>query len=179
MHGLIFSSLRDYVTERYGEDAAGTLFAGEPLYLLSEAYPDERLQSLIGRAAELTGAEPDAIVHDFGVFAAETTFTRLYPAYFAISGSAREFLLTVETRIHELVRATVPNAEPPQLGVTESGADGVEILYASPRRLCVLLRGLVEGTAAHYAESATIEETTCMHRGADACRFLVRLTPRD
>ena len=178
MHGLIFSSLRDYATAQYGEEITRDLFTGEPVYLLSEAYADERLGALIGRAAELTGVEPDAIVHDFGVFAAETTFARLYPAYFAISGSAREFLLTVETRIHELVRATVPHASPPQLGVGEWGDDGVEILYTSPRRLCVLLRGLVEGTAAHYVEAATIEEASCMHRGADACRFLVRLTPR-
>lgn len=178
MHGLIFSSLRDYVTAEHGSDAAEALFAGEPTYLLSESYPDERLQSLIGRATELTGLEPEAIVHGFGVFAAETTFARLYPAFFAISTSAREFLLTVETRIHELVRATVPNARPPQLTVTAFGKDGVEIVYTSPRRLCVLLRGLVHGTAAHYGETATIEEASCMLNGGDACRFQVALMPR-
>jgi len=177
VHGVIFSSLRDYVTAEYGDDAATRLLAGEPVYLLSESYPDEGLARLIGRAAELTGRDVDDLVHGFGVFTAETTFTRLYPAFFAISASAREFLLTVETRIHELVRATIPNARPPQLTVSGLGDDGVDIVYTSPRRLCVLLRGLVQGTARHYGEDAAIEEETCMRRGDDRCRFSVRLTP--
>ena len=105
------------------------------------------------------------------------TFTRLYPAFYGIAPSAREFVLTVETRIHELVRATIPKARPPELGVTELGDDGVSIVYSSPRRLCVLLRGLAEGTARHYGERTSIVEETCMHRGDDVCRFAVRFSP--
>ena len=107
----------------------------------------------------------------------ETTFTRLYPAFFAIAPSAREFLLTVEGRIHELVRATIPHAVPPRLSISELDGDGVSIDYSSPRQLCVLLRGLAEGTARYYDEAATIEELTCMRQGAASCRFEVRLSP--
>jgi hypothetical protein len=157
---------------------AREIYAHEPIYLLSEAYPDERLLALIGRAAEATGSEVDDIVHDFGVFTGATTFTRLYPAFFAIAPSARDFLLTVETRIHELVRATIPNAAPPQLQVSALDADGVVVDYSSPRQLCVLLRGLAEGTAQYYGEVATIDEVACMRRGDPACRFEIRLSPR-
>ena len=107
----------------------------------------------------------------------ETTFTRLYPAFFAIAPSAREFLLTVEGRIHELVRATIPHAVPPRLSISELDGDGVSIDYSSPRQLCVLLRGLAEGTARYYDEAATIEELTCMRQGAPSCRFEIRLSP--
>jgi Haem-NO-binding len=178
LHGVVFTSFRDYLTEEHGSGFAGEIFAAEPIYLLSEAYPDERLTALIERAATATGREFDEIVHDFGVFTGSTTFTRLYPAFFTIAPSAKEFLLTVETRIHELVRATIPNAQPPRLHISELGADGVAIDYSSPRRLCVLLRGLAEGTAAHYGETAQIDEVACMHRGDPACRFEVRLRPR-
>ena len=116
-------------------------------------------------------------MHDFGVFTAPTTFARPYTAFFAIAPSARDFLLTVETRIHELVRATIPNARPPQLQVSERGTNGVSISYTSARQLCVLLRGLVEGTARHYDETAVIEESTCMKRGDAACTFDVTLRP--
>jgi hypothetical protein len=177
MHGVIFTSFRDYVSEAHGDETAAELFAGEPIYLLSEAYPDERLLALVGKAAEATGADVETILHDFGVFTARSTFTRLYPAFFTIAGSAREFLLTVEDRIHELVRATIPNAGPPKLEVGELGDDGVTIVYSSPRRLCVLLRGLTEGTARHYDEQAELEETTCMLRGDRACTFEVRFRP--
>ena len=177
MHGVIFSSFRDFLTAEHGSDAAQRIFDGEPVYLLSESYPDENLERLVGRATAELGLEVDQFIHDFGVFTASTTFARLYPAFFAIASSAREFLLTVETRIHELVRATIPNAEPPQLHVTELGPEGVSISYSSPRRLCLLLQGLVEGTAAHYVETVAIEQPTCMHRGEARCTFEVRFSP--
>jgi hypothetical protein len=169
--------LRDYLTERHGADVTRDVFSEEPIYLLSEAYPDERLLTLVGRAAEATGRDADDLLHDFGLFTGSTTFTRLYPAFFALAPSARDFLLTVETRIHELVRQTIPSAQPPELRVSELGDDGVAIDYRSPRQLCVLLRGLAEGTAQYYGEIAELDEVTCMRRGDPACRFEVRLSP--
>jgi hypothetical protein len=177
VHGVIFSSFRDFLVAEQGSDVARRVFDGEPAYLLSQSYPDENLERLVGRATAATGSRADELVYDFGVYAAATTFTRLYPAFFAIARSPREFLLTVETRIHELVRATIPNAEPPQLHVTEHGPQGVAIEYSSPRRLCVLLRGLTEGTASHYGETTTIEEPTCMHSGDERCTFEVTFSP--
>src|SRR5918992_2754225 len=175
MHGVIFTSFRDFVGSAHGHETTDEVFGSE-VYLLSESYEDEKLVALLERACDATGIELDELLYEFGVFTAERTFTRLYPAFFAISPSTREFLLTVETRIHELVRATIPNARPPELGVTELGGDGVLITYSSPRRLCLLLRGLVHGTAAHYGETAAIDEPTCMHRGDAVCPFEIRFS---
>ena len=175
VHGVIFTSFRDYLGAEFGSDVAHRVFDREPVFLLSEAYEDERLAALLTRAGEETTRETADLLHEFGVFTAQTTFTRLYPAFFAIVPSAREFFLTVETRIHELVRATIPNARPPQLRVSERGDNGVAIEYTSPRRLCVLLRGLVEGTARHYGQAAEIQEPACMLRGDAACTFDVEL----
>lgn len=177
MHGLIFTSFQNFVRAEYGSAQAERILEGEPIYLLSETYDDERLLGLVSRTAEVVDADPDAIVHDFGVFTGETIFPRIYPAYYAIASDTRSFLLGIESHIHQLVRATIPNAEPPQLRVSELGDDGVSIVYTSPRRLCVLLRGLAEGTARHYQERVEIEEQTCMLRGDDACRFEIRLQP--
>jgi Haem-NO-binding len=176
VHGVIFSSFRDFLSAEHGPETATRVFEGEPVYLLSESYPDASFSGLVERASGAIGTDSDELVHDFGVYTASTTFTRLYPAFFAIVTSARDFLLTVETRIHELVRATIPDAEPPQLHVSELGRDGVSIVYSSPRRLCTLLRGLTEGTAQHFGETATIEESTCMRRGDERCTFEVRLS---
>ena len=175
MHGVIFTSFRDFVGSAHGHETTDEVFGSE-VYLLSESYEDEKLVALLERACDATGIELDELLYEFGVFTAERTFTRLYPAFFAISPSTREFLLTVETRIHELVRATIPNARPPELGVTELDGNGVFITYSSPRRLCVVLRGLTEGTARHYGETSSIEETACMHDGAPACTFEVRFS---
>jgi hypothetical protein len=177
VHGVIFTSLREYLTASHGHEFAGDVFGDQPEFLLTESYPDEQFLLLLDRTTRASGRSLDAVVHDFGVFTAITTFTRLYPAFFSVAASAREFLLTVEGRIHELVRATIPNAAPPKLHVTELDGDGVSIVYSSPRQLCVLLRGLAQGTASHYGEQATITEQTCMRRGDPECLFEVRLSP--
>ena len=75
------------------------------------------------------------------------------------------------------MRATIPDARPPQLDVQPLGEDGVRITYTSPRRLCTLLEGLVEGTATYYEERAEIAQAACMLRGDPACVFDVRLAP--
>jgi hypothetical protein len=171
MHGVIFTSFRDYLVAAHGPATAGAVFEAEPEYLLSLAYPDESLVRLVALASARTGLEADEIVFEFGVFTAEISFARLYPAFFDSSPSARDFLLTVETRIHELVRETIPNAGPPHLDISPNGGGGVSIVYASPRRLCVLLRGLTEGASRHYGEHAEMNERTCMLRGDLACAF--------
>jgi hypothetical protein len=177
VHGVIFASLGDYLAARLGAQAAAALFEGEPDYLLSESYPDERLVALLGRAARETGQAEGELLRDFGAFTAQQTFARLYPAHFSLAGGTRAFLLGVETYIHELVRATMPTARPPRLTVRENGSDGVEITYSSPRRLCHLLIGLTEGTGRHYGENVELTETACMLRGDPDCRFDVRITP--
>ncbi len=177
MHGIIFASFGDYLAARLEPEAVTAILEGEPAYLLSESYPDEQLVGLLGRAARVTGTAEAELLREFGAFTAEQTFARLYPAQFALAGETRVFLLGVETYIHELVRATMPTAQPPQLTVSEAGPDGVEIVYSSPRRLCHLLVGLTEGTAAHYGEEVDLTESACMHRGDPACRFDVRIRP--
>jgi predicted hydrocarbon binding protein len=174
MHGLIFGSFRDYLVAEHGATLEEHVMAGEPNYLLSEAYPDERFTALLGRAAKLTGREQNALLTDFGAFTAEKTFARLYPALFDLSPTAREFLLTVEQPIHQVVREALPDALPPELEVSERGVDSISIVYTSSRRLCAMLRGLVEGTAHHYGETVHVEERTCMQRGDSACTFEVR-----
>jgi Haem-NO-binding len=176
MHGLIFTTFRDFITTQYGPGIATSVHEGQPVHVLTEAYADEDFLALVQRACQVTGMEAGDLVREFGVFAGETTFPRLYPAFFAVAGGARPFLLTVEDLIHELVRATIPKATPPQLHVAPLGDDGVQITYSSPRKLCVLLRGLVEGTARHYGEKVEIVETACMHDGAPACLCEVRFS---
>lgn len=178
MHGLIFASFQDYLRAEHGAGVANDVMAGEPQYSLSEAYPDEQFLALLERACALTALPLDELLFEFGVFTAATTFARRYSLLFKSSTNARDFLLTVETPIHEVVREALPDARPPELAVTDLREEGLEIVYTSPRRICAMLRGLVEGTGRVYDEQLQVEEPECMHRGASACRVVVRF-PRD
>jgi predicted hydrocarbon binding protein len=177
MHGLIFSSLRDYLALHDGTPGR-ELMRDEPTYSISEAYPDEQFEAFVGRACAALDVERGSLLRDLGYFTASRTFAGLYPALFTLSSTTREFLLTVERPIHEVVRAAIPNALPPKLEISPLDQTDVKIVYSSERQLCELLRGLVEGTAAHYGEVARLEESTCMHRGDRACTFRVRLDGR-
>jgi hypothetical protein len=174
VHGLIFASFRDYLVTEHGAALANEVTAGEPQYTLSEAYPDEQFLALLERTRTHTGMSQDELLFEFGVFTAAKTFARLYSVLFRASATARDFLLTVETPIHDVVRVALPESRPPQLAVTDHGADGLEIVYTSPRRICAMLRGLVEGTGRVYGERIDVDEPECMHRGARACRLELR-----
>ena len=172
MHGLIFTSFLQF-TRSHHPERADAIWAQEPQYLITQAYPDEDFMRVFARACELTGDSTAELQRVFGRFAAETTFLLLYPAFYDASTGTRDFLLHVEATIHDLVRATIPGAAPPSLHVVELGAQGVSISYTSSRGLCELLHGLVTGIARHYGESFAIEQAQCIHRGDTACVFFV------
>jgi hypothetical protein len=169
MHGLIFASFSDFIYARY-PDLARAIWESEPRYDATEAYSDDDFTRVLTRAIERTGDGSRDILVEFGRFAAQNTFYELYPAYYDGSGSTQQFLIGVETRIHELVRATVQGTAPPRLQVSPLGK-GVSISYTSDRGLCDLLEGLVLGTAGHYEETYAIDQVLCMHRGDPACVF--------
>jgi hypothetical protein len=175
VHGLIFGSLRDFSIERLGPEAASEIWA-DRIFEMNEAYDDAWFAAQLERVIGVTGESPADVEREFGAFAARKTFAALYPSYYEASGDVFTFLLGIEEKIHELVRATIPGATPPRLHVHSLKDLGVLIAYTSERGLCKLLEGLVLGTAAHYGDDVEVEEIQCMHRGEPGCVFTVLRT---
>jgi hypothetical protein len=172
LHGLIFASLRDYTSVRLGEAQAVELWA-DRIFETTQAYDDQWFTAQLARLVTATGDSMDEVQSGFGSFAAQSTFAELYPAYYEESGDTFTFLLGVEQKIHELVRATILGAYPPKLHVQPLNETGVLVSYTSERRLCRLLEGLVLGTAEHYGENLVVEEIQCMRQGDPGCVFTV------
>lgn len=172
MHGLIFAGLRDYSAVRLGAEAAAELWS-DRVFETTAAYADASFGEQLGRLAAATGETSDELLRGFGSFAATDTFAGLFPGYYAESADAFAFLLGIEEKIHELVRATIPGAVPPRLHVHPLRDLGVLVSYTSERMLCPLLEGLLRGTAAHYGDAIELEEIQCMHRGDQGCVFTV------
>jgi hypothetical protein len=160
------------VRERGGQAAVDEIFGGRT-YTMLEAHPDADFTQLLQRTEHWSGLDGGTVCLELGIFTGEHTFPRLYPAFYELARDTRTFLAGVETRIHELVRATIPNARPPALTVRPAGNGSLEIDYSSARRLCRLLEGLVTGTARYFGEDLRIEQVACMRDGAETCRFLV------
>lgn len=50
------------------------------------------------------------------------------------------------------------------------------LIYDSPRKLCPVLMGAIEGAAERYGERVQIVEQMCMKRGDPVCRFELRFS---
>ena len=118
-----FASLRDYTIHRLGDERANEIW-GDRLFETTEAYADEWFLAQLERVAAVAGEPATETERAFGMFAAERTFAVLFPDYYSESGDTRAFLLGVEEKIHELVRATVPGARPPRLHIQPLGELG-------------------------------------------------------
>lgn len=172
MHGLIFTGLRRFTWTTFPDDAQG-IWDSLPVYVQDEAYADDEFDAVVQRIADRTGRRRDELLREFGRFTGFWTFRALRRDYYERTTGTREFLLGVESRIHEEIRATADGAAPPRLRVTPLGADGVTIAYTSARGLCQMLEGLVAGVADYYGERFEITQPLCMHRGDAACSFVV------
>jgi hypothetical protein len=165
MHGVVLSAFSRFAADRHGLELGAIDGDG--------AYPDEAFTALVAAAARDAGVPVDDVLRDFGRYAGSVAFVDLFPGYYASSPGTRAFLLDVEERIHEVVRATIAGAAPPRLTVVPLGEGGVVIGYTSDRGLCALLEGVVAGTAAYYDEAFLITHPSCMHRGDSACAVVV------
>ena len=176
---MIFTGFLHFTRYLY-PDAAEAMWAEEPQYSATEAYPDEDFDRVLQRASEQLGMPASDVLRRFGSFAAQNTFRSLYPDFYTDSSGTRQFLLDVEERIHHLVRATLAHASPPKLQVVPLGADGVVVTYTSERGLCDLVDGLIRGTARHYGELFAVDQVQCMRRGDSVCAFTVeRVQPHE
>ena len=100
MHGIVFTSFRQFLTARLGVAAATVAWSGEPSYSITASYPDAEFHRLFEKVCERTGSEPDGLLRDFGAFTGERTFVLLYPSFYEEASNARTFRLGVEERIH-------------------------------------------------------------------------------
>lgn len=179
MHGIIFLELRKFAESQLGAEGwtrlvseAGT---GRVAHLAFEAYPDEELVALVGAASTLSGVPIPALLEAFGDFIAED-LVHTYASLIRPQWRTLDLLEHTEDIIHTTIRRRDPKADPPALHCQRRSPREVQISYNSPRKLCYVAKGLIRGIARHYGETVTVEESSCMHRGAPSCELRVAVT---
>ena len=73
-----------------------------------------------------------------------------------------DLVMNAEELIHSVVRRRNPVAKPPVLRCARYSDDEVQLVYASPRKLCHIAKGIVRGVARHYHEEVSINDQACM-----------------
>lgn len=172
MKGIIFNLLEEVVTRDQGEDAWDALLDSTGMsgaYTALGSYPDEHIYRLVAAAAEMLGMPPFEVLRWFGREAIPSLASR-YLTYFSAHVSTRPFILSVNQIIHPEVRMIYPGADVPTFGFHDEPDGTLMMSYRSPRRLCALAHGFIEGAALHYRESVGVDHLACMHRGDSECR---------
>jgi hypothetical protein len=179
MKGIIFNLLEQTVTDEYGEDIWDQLLdaAGiEGVYTAVGTYEDDELRKLVDAASVKLGVPANDVVRWFGRKAFPLLAGR-YPGFFEGHDRSMSFLLTLNDVIHPEVRKLFPGAYAPTFDFERIDDETLALGYESYRGLCAFAEGLVEGTADHFGDNVTIDQTQCTQRGDAKCVIRCRYSP--
>jgi len=136
-------------------------------------YPDEVFDAQVAYYGNQTGRTAPEILEDF----AEAMVPGLLEVYgFVIdpNWTVLDFLENTEKIIHRGVRLYSPRARPPAIKAERIAPDEVAIIYNSPRRLCMVAKGIIRGAGTSYGADLDLIEDRCMLRGDSECYIRVR-----
>lgn len=180
MKGIVFNLLEDVITRAHGAATWDDLLDAADLpgaYTSLGSYPDEEAAKLVRVAAQKLGVQPNDVLRWFGR-EAMPILAQKYPHFFTAHSTFRPFLLSLNSIIHPEVRKIYPGADVPVFDY-EDQPDGTLLMgYNSPRRLCALAHGFVEGASGHYGEAVVFEQLRCMHKGDEKCVFRITFEGR-
>lgn len=181
MHGLIFVTWEKYLAERFGtrllhayRASIGETAASAPL--ANHLYDDATLLAGVGAACKLTNIDADTLLREYGRYFIVNSLTSHLCAYILQQvNDGRDLLLKMRSS-HAQIGRTAEMVTPPifQYEVFSNNPDMLILVYDSPRKLCSVLQGAIEGAAERYDEQVYINERTCMKKGAAACRFEIQ-----
>lgn len=179
MKGIVFNLLEEVVCEQHGEEAWDNLLDAAQVsgsYTSLGSYPDLDIQKLVMAASEALKTPPAEVLRWFGR-AAMPKLAQRFPTFFDAYQTLRPFVLSLNSIIHPEVHKLYPGASCPVFKFDEEADGALLIGYRSPRKLCNLAQGFLEGAAVHFNESAVIEHRLCMHSGDDHCLMRVAVVP--
>lgn len=155
MKGVIFCLLEELITDKFGlalwDKVINAPETNEHQSFVSTMdYPDEVLDNLLlvlGRELNLSRRDLLLTYADY-----------LFPKLMAIlppdspmhEYGFEEFLMNVDNEIHAEVLKLNPNAAVPELKVSKSSEDKMQVEYASKRQLFDLAEGLIIAAAKHF-----------------------------
>jgi len=170
MKGVVFNLLEQAVHEHHGESVWDDLLEAAELngaYTSLGSYDDAELERLVSAASKALNLEPATVLRWFGR-AAMPNMAMRFPVFFQGHATGRTFVMDLNAVVHAEVRKLYVGAGCPRFDLQEEGS-AVLMGYHSPRRLCALAHGFLEGLADHYGETVAVEHLSCLNAGDDRC----------
>lgn len=178
MKGIVFNLLEEVVVKRAGVAAWEKLLdvtGSTGAYTSLGSYPDEEIVKLVVAGAEALGKTPAETLRWFGREAMPLLATH-YPAFFIEHRNTKSFILSVNDIIHPEVRKLYAGAHCPHFRFQHAANESLIMHYDSPRRLCALAHGFLEGAGDYFGETVSVEHMTCMTKGDPKCQLGIRFS---
>lgn len=177
MKGIVFNIFSDLVTDSFGLDTWDELIertnpASDAIYTSADVYDDGELVAYVTELSAITGTAAPDLIRAFGVYTMHR-FKTIHPEFME-GHSARSFLESVHDVIHVEVKKLHPDTILPSFEYIDGGENKLTMIYSSPRKLCHFAEGLIQGTAELFDEPIEMNQSQCMHEGADTCHLELR-----
>jgi len=170
LKGIIFNLLEEVVIRHCDEEMWDQLLDATNLdgaYTSLGSYPDSQLEALVASAGSTLGRSRNECLQWFGRVAMPLLAERC-PGFFRDHCTTLPFLISVND-IHPEVRKIHPGALCPVFRFEHAPDGALRLGYESPRQLCALAEGFIEGAADHFGETATIKHLRCTAGGDSEC----------
>ncbi|MDH4574123.1 heme NO-binding domain-containing protein [Salinicola acroporae] len=178
MIGLIQRVLIDHIETRYGASVVDSIAAQAGLVSLGRRidvdYDDADTLAFFAAAGDYLQLDHEALMALYADLFVKWT-RRHYPMFFSMAESAQAFL-TRQPAIHASIGAGIRDPElrgrvSDKFRIVEQAPSRLVVAYRSGNGLCSLYHALFSRILEEYAQTGTIVETQCRHRGDDGCRF--------
>ena len=183
MYGLINSSLKDMILDKFGEKQWLEVLAASEVpddsFLTMRIYEDERTFALAGAASKVLGAPVEACLEMFGEYWVLETATKAYGVLMDTAGEDMIEFLGNMNALHDRITSTFLDYVPPEFFVNAKG-DAYEIHYVSKRKgLTPFVVGLLKGLAIRFNNDLKfVEQLDVPAELGTHTIFLVKVSPK-
>lgn len=177
MYGLVNQAVKGFVEDHHGTEMWTRIHtkAGAPAsFAAMSPYEDAITYNLVGAAAELLQVPAEKILFAFGEYWVEKVATAHYEAIMNRSGQTfLDFVKNLD-HMHQRIRMTFPNYNPPSFRVVPLGPDQLQVDYYSDRPgLLPFVEGLFMALGRYYRTEVRIEPVAEPPAGLPCKRMIV------
>lgn len=179
MKGIVFNLLEEVVVTHHGEAAWDGILDDAGLtgsYTSLGSYPDEEIEKLVRAGSAVLRVPPADVLRWFGR-EAMPLLAKHYPQFFERQ-TTMSFVLSANNIIHPEVRKLYAGAGCPFFHFEQTSDGALLMGYESPRKLCALAHGFIEGAGDLFREVVTVEHAKCMHVGDEKCLLRIQVAGR-
>ena len=178
MYGMVNQAVRGLVLQNFGSEAWTRIHtqAGAPeTFAAMQPYGDDVTYNLVGAACEVLQLPADSVLRAFGEYWVKEIATKHYGTLMASTGVDFADFLSNLDHMHQRIRVTFPDYQPPSFRVKRMGEGTLQVDYFSHRPgLLPFVEGLFHGLGAHFAVNVAFEHIDDTAHRLPCKRMIVR-----